>query len=139
MDAIVSQHSMGQRIGLVTIGYVENDFHNCEPGSAAQEESSLVLDDSLIDGLSGLEPGDEILVLFFFHRSHRFDLLQHPMGDNSRPKRGVFALRSPHRPNPVGVTRVRILRIDGNVVRVRGLDALNGTPILDLKPVERNS
>lgn len=135
----MSQHTMGQRIELVTIGYVENDFHNCKPGSAAQEESSLVLDDSLIDGLCGLEPGDEILVLFCFHRSHRFDLLQHPMGDHSRPKRGVFALRSPHRPNPIGVTRVRILGIDGNVVRVRGLDALNGTPILDLKPVERSS
>ena len=60
-------------------------------------------------------------------------LLQHPRGDRSRPRRGVFALHTPYRPNPIGVTVVDLLSVEGNVLRVRGLDALNGTPVLDIK------
>jgi tRNA-Thr(GGU) m(6)t(6)A37 methyltransferase TsaA len=74
------------------------------------------------------------MVVFYFHRSQGFDLLQHPQGDRSRPRRGVFALRSPRRPNPVGVTVVDLVAVAENVLRVRGLDAINGTPVLDLKP-----
>ena len=94
-------------------------------------------DSSLSDGPQGLEPGDDILALFWFHRSDGFELLQHPRGDTCRAKRGVFTLRSPHRPNPIGLTRVRLFHVEGEVLRVEGLDALNGTPILDLKPVDR--
>jgi formylmethanofuran dehydrogenase subunit E len=74
------------------------------------------------------------MVVFYFHRSRGFDLLQHPRGDKSRPRRGVFSLRSPRRPNPIGVTVVDLVAIDGNVLHVQGLDAINGTPVLDLKP-----
>jgi tRNA (Thr-GGU) A37 N-methylase len=70
---------------------------------------------------------------FYFHRSAGYELSQHPRGDRTRPKRGVFTLRSPRRPNPIGVTVVDLLGVEGNVLRVRGLDACNGTPILDLK------
>ena len=96
-------------------------------------ESRIVLDPSLTEGLSGLEPGRQIMVIFCFHRSQGFDLLQHPQGDSSRPRRGVFALRSPRRPNPIGVTVVDLVAVEGNALRVRGLDAINGTPVLDLK------
>ena len=82
----------------------------------------------------GLEPGRRITVVFSFDRSRGFDLLQHPRGDRSRPRRGVFALCSPHRPNAIGVTEVDLVAADGNVLRVRGLDAINGTPVLDIKP-----
>jgi tRNA-Thr(GGU) m(6)t(6)A37 methyltransferase TsaA len=133
----VSAYDGGELIQPRSIGYVESGFEDHVPRDVSQEESSLVLDSSLADGLHGLEPGDEIMVLFWFHRSQGFELLQHPRGDERRPKRGVFTLRSPHRPNPIGVTRVRIVGIEGGVVRVLGLDALNGTPILDLKPVDR--
>ena len=75
------------------------------------------------------------MVVFHFHRSRGYELLQHPRGDPSRPRRGVFALRSPRRPNPIGLTVVDLLAIEGNVLRVRGLDAFAGTPVLDLKPV----
>jgi len=98
-------------------------------------ESRIVLDPSLVGGLSGLEAGQDIIVVFWFDRSGGFDLLQHPKGDTSRPKRGVFALRSPHRPNPIGVSQVHLLAVEGNVLLVRGLDAFNGTPVLDVKPV----
>jgi tRNA-Thr(GGU) m(6)t(6)A37 methyltransferase TsaA len=74
------------------------------------------------------------MVVFYFHRSQGYDLTQHPRGDPRRPKRGVFTLRSPRRPNPIGVTVVDLVAIEGNVLRVRGLDAINGTPVLDIKP-----
>jgi tRNA-Thr(GGU) m(6)t(6)A37 methyltransferase TsaA len=73
-------------------------------------------------------------VIFHFHKSEGFDLLQHPRGDPSRPRQGVFGLRSPRRPNPVGVTIVDVLAVGENTLRVRGLDALNDTPVLDIKP-----
>jgi tRNA-Thr(GGU) m(6)t(6)A37 methyltransferase TsaA len=117
------------------IGRVENDFDEpAPPPEIRAVESRIVLDPSLTEGLKGLEPGRRIMVVFCFHRSQGFDLLQHPQGDRSRPRRGVFALRSPHRPNPVGVTVVDLMAVEGNVLRVRGLDAINGTPVLDLKP-----
>lgn len=117
------------------IGRVENDFDEPAPPPAIRaEESRIVLDPSLTEGLKGLEPGRRIMVVFYFHRSQGFDLLQHPQGNRSRPRRGVFALRSPRRPNPVGVTVVDLMAVEGNVLRVRGLDAINGTPVLDLKP-----
>jgi tRNA-Thr(GGU) m(6)t(6)A37 methyltransferase TsaA len=117
------------------IGYVENEFQ--EPASTDTMRASIsriVLDPDLVEALAGLESGMYVLVLFVFHRSEGYKLLQHPRGNRSRPKRGVFALRSPNRPNPIGMTEVEILTIEGNILSVRGLDALNGTPVLDLKP-----
>ena len=117
------------------IGHVENDFDEpAAPYAIRSVESRIVLDPSLTEGLRGLGPGRQIMVIFCFHRSQGFDLLQHPQGDRNRPRRGVFALRSPRRPNPIGVTVVDLVAVDGNVLRVRGLDAINDTPVLDLKP-----
>jgi tRNA-Thr(GGU) m(6)t(6)A37 methyltransferase TsaA len=116
------------------IGYVENEF----TGAVASDEirvveSRIILDPALIEGLQGLGPGQQIMVVFYFHRSEGYELLQHPRGDQSRPKRGVFALHSPNRPNPIGVTFADLVSMEGNVLRVRGLDAINDTPVLDLK------
>ena len=72
--------------------------------------------------------------MFHFHRSTEYELLQHPRGDQNEPMRGVFTIRSPNRPNSIGVTVVDLLEINGNILRVRGLDAINGTPIIDIKP-----
>jgi tRNA-Thr(GGU) m(6)t(6)A37 methyltransferase TsaA len=117
------------------IGYVENEFRETtKPDILTASLSRIVLVADLVEGLSGLEPGMALLVVFVFHRSKGYDLLQHPRGDRSRPKRGVFALRSPNRPNPIGITEVELLAIEGNVLTVRGLDAIDGTPLLDLKP-----
>ncbi len=75
------------------------------------------------------------MVIFHFHKAEGYDLHQHPRKDLERPKRGVFALRSPRRPNPIGVTIVNIKEIKDNVLYVEGLDAINGTPVIDLKPI----
>ncbi len=121
---------------LRPIGYVENSIDTPRaPAEIRAVDSRIVLDMALVNGLIGLHVGDQLIVIFHFHRSTDYDLCQHPQGDVNRPKRGVFALRSPRRPNPIGVTVVTIVAIEQNVLHVRGLDAINATPVLDLKPV----
>lgn len=117
------------------IGRVESDFTEpASPDTLRAAVSRIVLDPDLTQGLTGLEAGARVMVVFHFHRADEGALLQHPRGDRSRRHRGVFALCSPHRPNRIGVTVVELLAVDGNVLRVRGLDALDGSPVLDLKP-----
>jgi tRNA-Thr(GGU) m(6)t(6)A37 methyltransferase TsaA len=99
----------------------------------------LVLSDDYAAGLRGLMPGQYVIVLTWLDRANRAVLSVHPQGDPSKAERGVFATRSPNRPNPIGLHRVPIVAIDGNRIRVRGLDAVTGTPILDIKPVLRLS
>ncbi len=103
-------------------------------GTEGGPEAWLVFDESVREGLRDLRPGDEVLVLTWLDRAHRDVLRVHPRGDTSRAQQGVFSTRSPHRPNPIGVHRVEIVSIDGPRVCVRNLEALDGTPILDLKP-----
>lgn len=117
------------------IGHVKNKFNEpISPDEIRATDSQIVLNPSLIEGLRGLETGHKLLVLFDFHQAQDYDLLQHPRGDNSRSKRGVFALRSPHRPNSIGYCEVELVAFEENILHVRGLDAINGTPVLDLKP-----
>lgn len=119
------------------IGHVENEVDEpTAPDKIRSAESRIILDPALTGGLAGLEPDPQVMVIFYFHRSQGYNLTQHPRGDLSRSKRGVFALRSPRRPNPIGVTVVDLVAIEGNVLRVRGLDAINGTPVLDIKPAQ---
>ena len=120
---------------LEAIGHVENGFPLGTLKDTLQAaESRIVLHPELAPGLEGLEKQPRILVVFHFHLSDGYQLHQHPRGDVTRPTRGVFALRSPRRPNPIGVTEVELLEIQGNILKVRGLDAVDGTPVLDLKP-----
>ena len=117
------------------IGYVKDGLPFGTPRDtlvAAETRIALLPEYAL--GLSGLEKEVRILVVFAFHLSDGWEPMQHPRGDPSREKRGVFALRSPRRPNGVGVTEVDLLEISGEVLLVRGLDAVDGTPVLDLKP-----
>lgn len=99
--------------------------------------SEIEVHPSLEEGLYHLDDNREILILFYFDRSEGFDLQVHPRGDPSAPLVGVFASRSPRRPNQIGVTSVRLLGVSGNILTVEGLDAWEGTPVLDIKPVNR--
>lgn len=131
----LKKRSEAENFQFRAIGYVENEYREpTEPDTLRASRSRIVLVPDLMEGLTGLVPGMTLLVVFVFHRAEGYDLLQHPRGDRSRPKRGVFALRSPNRPNPIGVTEVELLTIEGNILTVRGLDAIHGTPVLDLKP-----
>jgi tRNA-Thr(GGU) m(6)t(6)A37 methyltransferase TsaA len=107
-------------------------------GKWATVDSEIHLDPEYAAGLQGLEGFSHVLVIFFLDRAQGFDaktqLLRRPRGMEDMHEVGVFAQRTKYRPNPIGITAVKLLGIDGNVVRVRGLDALDGTPVLDIKP-----
>lgn len=121
---------------LNPIGRVENPFGPfSDREEMRQSTSQILIDPALQEGLRGLAPGDRVQVLFYFDRSEGYELLQHPRGDPGRPKRGVFTLRSPRRPNPIGLTAVEVISVAENILTVRGLDAYHGTPVLDIKPV----
>ena len=104
-------------------------------GDEGAPEATIVVADAFVPALAGIDVGDDVLVLTWLDRAARDVLSIHPRGDRSRPRLGVFATRSPDRPNPIGLHRVRVLAIDGGRVRVADLEALDGTPVLDLKPV----
>lgn len=95
----------------------------------------LVFDAQVGPAVRDLREGAELLVLTWLDRARRDVLVVHPRGDQSRPETGVFSTRSPHRPNPIGLHRVRVLGVDGLRIEVADLEALDGTPILDVKPV----
>jgi tRNA-Thr(GGU) m(6)t(6)A37 methyltransferase TsaA len=124
---------------LKPIGRVESSL--TDPASAPRQadegapEAWLVFEPEVLQGLRSLRPGDEVLLLTWLDRARRDVLSVHPRGDASRAEEGVFSTRSPHRPNPIGLHRVEITAIDGRRVQVRRLEALHGTPIIDLKPI----
>ena len=124
---------------LAPIGTVESALTDLasapNQGDEGAPEAWLVLDSAVRDAMEGLREGDEVIVLTWLDRARRDVLRVHPRGDVLRPEQGVFSTRSPHRPNPIGLHRVEIAAIDGERVRVRDLEAIDGTPILDLKPV----
>jgi len=104
-------------------------------GDEGAPDAYLILNPDVQTGLGGVTVGDEIMVLTWLHEADRSVLRVHPRGDVSRPEAGVFSTRAPSRPNPIGLHRVRVLGIDGLRLEVRGLEAIDGTPIVDLKPV----
>ena len=124
---------------LHPIGRVESPLQHRQDAPKQGDEGSpdawLVFDPGVERALRDLRPGDEVLVLTWLDRADRTVLAVHPRGDADRPETGVFATRSPDRPNPIGLHRVEIAETDGLRFKVRNLEALDGTPVLDIKPV----
>ena len=104
-------------------------------GDEGAPEATLVFEEGFATALEGLAAGDELLLITWFDRASRDVLRVRPRGDATRPEQGVFCTRSPDRPNPLGLHRVTVLEIDGARVRVDRLEALDGTPVVDVKPV----
>jgi tRNA-Thr(GGU) m(6)t(6)A37 methyltransferase TsaA len=121
------------------IGVVRSELTQLEDapmqGDEGAPEAWLEIDPSVTPGIAGLKPGDELIVLSWLHLAQRDVLQVHPRGDINRPLTGVFATRSPDRPNPVGLHRVTVLEIMSDKLRVAPLEAIDGTPIVDIKPV----
>lgn len=120
-------------------------------GALTDQEADVVVDPAFLPALDGLQrraapageaaSGDsphrksgKIIVICWMHGADRDRLKVHPRDREDRPERGVFSTRSPHRPNPLSLHTVTLLGIDGNVLRVRGMDAIDGTPVVDIKP-----
>src|SRR3954468_21711846 len=124
---------------LTPIGIVESPL--TDPGSAPKQghegapEAVLVIQPEVAEGLDGIAPGDEVIVLTWLDRADRDVLRVHPRDDPANPERGVFSTRSADRPNPIGTHVVGGVEIDGARLRVRNLEAVDGTPVLALKPV----
>ena len=95
----------------------------------------IVLDDDLAPAAADIRPGDELVVVTWLHEADRDVLVTHPRDDTTRPPTGVFSTRSPDRPNPLGLHTTRVLDVDGVRLHVDALEALDGTPVVDLKPV----
>ena len=121
------------------IGVVESPLRDLgdapRQGDEGAPDAWLLFEPCVRGALDGLEPGDEVVLLTWLDRASREVLRVHPRGDASRPEQGVFATRSPDRPNPIGLHRVQVLERDGLRLRVSDLEALDGTPIVDVKPV----
>lgn len=121
------------------IGKVESPLSDLASAPRQADEGApeawLVFEPEVLEGLSHVRPGDEVILITWLDRARRDVLRVHPRGDPARAEEGVFSTRSPHRPNPIGLHRVQIAAVDGRRVKVRHLEAVDGTPILDLKPI----
>jgi tRNA-Thr(GGU) m(6)t(6)A37 methyltransferase TsaA len=104
-------------------------------GDEGAPDAYVIVNPDVQAGLNGIAVGEEIMVLTWLHEADRTVLRVHPRGDLSRPEAGVFSTRAPSRPNPIGLHRVRVLGLDGVRVHVSGLEAIDGTPVVDIKPV----
>jgi len=126
-------------VELRPIGHVESPLTDRalapKQGDEGAPDAWLVFAPEYADGARDLAPGADLLVLTWLDRASRDVLVVHPRGDRSRPETGVFSTRSPDRPNPIGLHRVTVVSVEGLRVLVRPLEALDGTPIVDVKPV----
>ncbi len=140
------------RIFVKPIGVVRSDIGTAEEapkqGALSGTPAEIVVDPGYAEGLEGLadrvvprgepagagRPGGKIIVVCWMHGADRKRLKVRPRGREDRPERGVFSTRSPHRPNPISLHTVELLEVRNNVLRVRGMDAIDGTPVLDIKP-----
>ncbi len=129
--------SENMKLELVIIGILHSDIKSLDDAPKSYGESertgTLEIFPEYIDGLDGVMPGQTITVLFWLHHSARDILKVHPRGKKENRMRGVFSTRSPVRPNPIGVSDLEVMAVDGNRVQVKKLDMLDQTPIIDIK------
>jgi tRNA-Thr(GGU) m(6)t(6)A37 methyltransferase TsaA len=121
-------------VGRVESPLVDRDLAP-KQGDEGAPDAWLVFEPAARQGIADFTVGIELIVLTWLDRAQRDMLAVHPRGDESKPLRGVFSTRSPDRPNPIGLHTVRVLEIDDLRIRVRNLEALQGTPIVDVKPL----
>ncbi|MHB9927935.1 tRNA (N6-threonylcarbamoyladenosine(37)-N6)-methyltransferase TrmO [Clostridium botulinum] len=124
-------------IKLNPIGYIKSPFKNLEDippqNIYAKDKKALIeIKEELVEGLKDLDKNSHIIILFYFNKSKDFNLItKTPWSDE---KKGVFSTRSPRRPNPIGLSIIKLIEIDHNKIIIKGIDMLDGTPVLDIKP-----
>jgi tRNA-Thr(GGU) m(6)t(6)A37 methyltransferase TsaA len=132
-------NDVGQYL-LRPIGFVRSTLKRLEDCQKQNWEGApdacVEIDPEFADGLEGMTPGCEVVLITWLHKARRDVLKVHPRGNPENPLRGVFATRSPDRPNPLGLHRVEVLEVEGKGrFRVRALEVLDGTPVIDIKPI----
>ncbi len=129
---------MALTITLDAVGVVRNGIADLADRDWSEVESDILVDDALVGGLAGIEKYLDLVIVFYLHK-FSFDvateLQQRPSGRDDAPV-GIFALRTHQRPNAIGATTVRLLSVEGRVMHVKGLDAIDGSPVLDIKPYQ---
>jgi tRNA-Thr(GGU) m(6)t(6)A37 methyltransferase TsaA len=129
-DSVASLHAIG-----VIRSSLKARAEAPKQGSEGGPDAWLEVSPSLTQGLDGLVVGDDIIVVSWLHQASRDTLKVHPRGASRNPLTGVFATRSPDRPNPLGLHRVTVRRIDNNRLLISPIEAIDGTPVVDIKPV----
>lgn len=120
------------------VGYAKNKVTTPRFGGWANVSSEIVLKKKFAQGLDGIEEFSHVIVVYWMDKVRGFSLKHRPQGNPKVPKVGIFACRCPNRPNPIGITTARLVSRKGNVLKVAGLDVIDKTPILDIKPYTRN-
>ena len=125
------------------IGFVQSELtdHESAPrqGNEGAPDAWVHLDAAFSEGVENIKTGQEVILITWFHKAHRDVLKLHPRSEEHRPLTGVFSTRSPNRPNPLGLHRVAVMEIESNRIRVKPLEAIHGTPVVDIKPVLRQT
>jgi tRNA-Thr(GGU) m(6)t(6)A37 methyltransferase TsaA len=141
---VTSKHSNGsERIVLAPIGYIRSALRELseapKQGAEGAPDAWIEVRAEYMAALAGMKRGDEIIVITWLHRANRTVLEVHPRDDLANPLTGVFATRSSDRPNPIGLHRVTVREIDGERLRVGPIEAIDGTPVVDIKVALRRS
>jgi tRNA-Thr(GGU) m(6)t(6)A37 methyltransferase TsaA len=131
--------ALEEDIRLTPIGHVESPLTETRDAPRQPDEgapaATIVLDPAVHAAAADIVPGDRIVVLTWLHAASRDVLRVHPRGDRNRPATGVFSTRSPERPNPIGLHTVTVRHVTPGRIDVEALEAIHGTPVIDLKPV----
>jgi tRNA-Thr(GGU) m(6)t(6)A37 methyltransferase TsaA len=124
---------------LTPIGFIRSPLENRRDapmqGYEGAPDAWLEVNESVVEGLLGVAAGQDLVLITWLHQARRDVLQVHPRSDRNHPLTGVFLTRSPDRPNPLGLHRVRVLEVDGRRLKVGPLEAIDGTPVVDIKPV----
>ena len=123
-----------EKIILDPIGFVKNSVKEPRFGNFADEISEVVVDKKFEESLLGIDDYSHVIIVYWMDKVKEHVVKHRPQGNPDVPIVGIFACRCPQRPNPIGITTVKLLEHKGNVIRVRGLDVLDGTPVIDIKP-----
>ena len=120
------------------IGYIKSPYEDVKnmpksPRESGDMEAEMIIDEKYLESMSSTKAGEEYMVLFYFHKSKGYEQRVPFRGDG--PITGLFSTHAPNRPNPIGVSTIRINEINGNVIKFSGVDMLNGTPVLDIKDI----
>ncbi|HIK03064.1 TPA: tRNA (N6-threonylcarbamoyladenosine(37)-N6)-methyltransferase TrmO [archaeon] len=121
-------------IKFTPIGYVKNNVRELRFGDFAKEVSEIVVDEKYTEALDGIEDYSHIIIVYWMDKVKEHVIKHQPQGNPEVPIVGIFACRCPARPNPIAITTVKLLERKGNRIKVEGLDVLNGTPVIDIKP-----
>ncbi len=123
-----------KEINLKTIGFVKNNVKQPRFGNFGDEVSEIIVDEKFTEALNGIDDYSHVIIVYWMDKVKDSVITHRPQGNPNVPVVGIFSCRCPQRPNPIAITTVKLIEHEGNKIKVKGLDILDGTPIIDIKP-----